>query len=93
MQLECHVGHTFVREDWLEQQAEAIESQLWLVLRSFKDRARLLRQLAIEAEQQHNFALAQSYARKAQHALNQVERLHQVLSLSELRGRLRRCEM
>jgi two-component system chemotaxis response regulator CheB len=44
----CHVGHVYHGEGLLEEQAQALEAALWTAVRTFEDRSRLGRQLAVQ---------------------------------------------
>jgi two-component system chemotaxis response regulator CheB len=46
MQFRCHVGHVYLAETLLEDQANALEAALWTAVRIFKERYLLARQLA-----------------------------------------------
>jgi two-component system chemotaxis response regulator CheB len=42
----CHVGHSYLGEDLLNEQSEALEAALWTAIRTFREKSVLARQLA-----------------------------------------------
>jgi two-component system, chemotaxis family, protein-glutamate methylesterase/glutaminase len=53
----CHVGHAWSPESLLSQQSEALESALWVALRSLQERAALARRMVGPARQRgHRFS-------------------------------------
>jgi two-component system chemotaxis response regulator CheB len=50
VQFRCHVGHLYAGADLLDEQADALESRLWEVLRYLVDQSILARQLSVKAE-------------------------------------------
>jgi two-component system chemotaxis response regulator CheB len=46
LQFRCHVGHAFSADSLVEDQADALERALWSAVRTFDERAMLLRRLA-----------------------------------------------
>lgn len=83
--LQCHVGHTFSLESFLENQAEEIELSLWKTLRTLKDRAELFRQLAAEHSRQGNSGATQQLQMQIENALRRAKLLRQILQMGELK--------
>jgi two-component system chemotaxis response regulator CheB len=82
---QCHVGHTFSLESFLEDQAEEIELSLWKTLRTLKDRAEIFRQLAAERSRQDDLVAAHQLEMRAENALKRAELLRQALQIGELK--------
>jgi two-component system chemotaxis response regulator CheB len=62
----CHVGHVYSSENYLAEQAEALEFALWASVRSLEERATILRRLAKMAGQSSGSRTAQLYEQHAQ---------------------------
>lgn len=82
---QCHIGHTFSMESFLEGQAEEIEYMLWAVLRTLKDRMKITRQMADEAYDNNQPLIAQHFEELAQEAQQRAEVIRQALLVSELK--------
>lgn len=83
--LQCHVGHAYSLESFLEDQAEEVERNLWKTLRTLKDRAEIFRQLAAEHSRQGNLVAAQQLEVQIENALQRAKLLCQVLQIGELK--------
>jgi two-component system chemotaxis response regulator CheB len=79
----CHVGHAFSVESLLDEQAEEIEQMLWTALRTLKDRARIIRQLADEARDKNELVRVQQFEEEAQQALQRAELIRQAILMQE----------
>ncbi len=82
--LQCHVGHAYSMENVLEEQAEAIERMLWTVLRTLKDRVRIIRQMADEARNNNKPVTVQQFEEQAQQTLQRAELIRQALLENEI---------
>lgn len=80
---QCHVGHAFSVESFLDGQAEEIEHMLWAVLRTLKDRVKIIRQMADEARENNQPLAAQQFEEQAQQALQRAELIRQALLQGE----------
>lgn len=87
--LQCHVGHAFSLESFLEDQAEEIELSLWKTLRTLKDRAEIFRQLGAEPSQRGDLVTAQQLEMQMEmqieNALQRAKLLRQILQIGELK--------
>jgi two-component system chemotaxis response regulator CheB len=61
----CHVGHAYLGEALLAEQAEILEAALWTAIRTFKDRTLLSRQLAHRERERGNSAAAKRFDEQA----------------------------
>jgi two-component system chemotaxis response regulator CheB len=57
----CHVGHAYDGETLLQQQSETLEGALWTAVRSFREKAVLLQQLAVWSRQGGDEAAARQF--------------------------------
>jgi chorismate mutase len=71
-------------ENVLEEQAEAIERMLWTVLRTLKDRVRIIRQMADEARNNNKPVTVQQFEEQAQQTLQRAELIRQALLENEI---------
>lgn len=76
---QCHIGHAFSEESFLDGQAEEIEHMLWAVLRTLKDRVKITRQMADEARDNNQPLTGQQFEEQAQQALQRAELIRQAL--------------
>lgn len=76
---QCHVGHAFLAESFLESQAEEIEHLLWSTLRVLKERAMIASQMANEAREQNDPLRTERFENQAQQALQGAELIRQIL--------------
>lgn len=83
---QCHIGHAFSVESFLEGQAEEIEYMLWATLRTLKDRVKITRQMADEACDNNQLLTAERFEEQAQEAQQRAELLRQAIFASELKG-------
>ncbi|HEY9632609.1 MAG TPA: hypothetical protein V6D14_04340 [Coleofasciculaceae cyanobacterium] len=77
--LECHVGHAFSVESFLEEQSEEIERLLWAAMRTLKDRVKIIRRMADEARNKNEPVAAQQFEEEAQQVLKRAELIRQAL--------------
>ena len=76
---QCHIGHAFSVDTFLEGQAEEIEYKLWSVLRTLKDRLKITRQMADKARDDNEPLTAQQFEVQAQQAQQRAELIRQAL--------------
>lgn len=78
---QCHIGHSFSIESFLEGQNEEIEHMMWALLRTLKDRGKITRQLADEASDNNQPLTAQQLDKQALQALQRLELIRQAVLL------------
>lgn len=76
---ECRVGHGFSTESLLASESEALESALWMALRSFEERNDLLHRMAERAKRQGQFGAADRFQDQVQDGERNAGLLRQVL--------------
>lgn len=76
---QCHVGHAFSIESFLEGQAEEIEHMLWASLRTMKERMKIIDQMADEARDNNQPLRSQILKEQAQQTLHRAELIRQAL--------------
>jgi len=65
-QFRCLVGHIFSPESFLAQEAEALESSLWVAVRTLEERTSLLRRLAKRSLEMDQAITRSSFLQKAE---------------------------
>jgi two-component system chemotaxis response regulator CheB len=75
----CRVGHAWSGHSLLGQQAETLESALWIALRSLEERAALSRRLLAGAVDRGHPMSAQRFEEQAGHAQRAAERIREFL--------------
>jgi two-component system, chemotaxis family, protein-glutamate methylesterase/glutaminase len=79
-QWQCGVGHRYSVQTLADAQAEGVEAALWTAIRALTDRARLLRQMADQAQSRGQQRTMRSFRRRAELADAQAELVHGALT-------------
>jgi two-component system, chemotaxis family, protein-glutamate methylesterase/glutaminase len=79
-QWQCRLGHRYSVQTLADAQAEGVEAALWTAIRALTDRARLLRQMADQAQSRGQQRTVRSFRRRAELADAQAELVHGALT-------------
>jgi two-component system chemotaxis response regulator CheB len=79
----CRVGHAFSPESMAAEQSEALETALWMALKTLEESASLSRRMVERARQRGQPAIANRFAQREQDALERAQLIHDVLVKSE----------
>ncbi|MFL5341818.1 MAG: chemotaxis protein CheB [Gemmataceae bacterium] len=75
----CHVGHAYYGEALLQEQTDALEAALWTAVRTFREKAVLSRQLALQADGHGDGDAAGRFTEQGQLAQSYGEVIQQML--------------
>lgn len=75
----CRVGHAWSPESLVAQQATAMESALWMALRSLEERAALTRDMSSRAADRGHVMSAESFAAERQEALEAARLVRELI--------------
>jgi two-component system chemotaxis response regulator CheB len=76
----CRVGHAWSADSLLGQQAEQLDSALWMALRGLEEKAALARTLASRARDRNSPLMSQRYEEQATEATRAAETLRSMLA-------------
>jgi two-component system chemotaxis response regulator CheB len=76
----CRVGHAYSAADLSSEKARAVEDALWLALQTLQEREQMLRTMSDQDRERGSRQGADSYARRAEEAHVQAERLRDVIA-------------
>jgi two-component system chemotaxis response regulator CheB len=79
LRFRCHVGHIYLGETLLAEQAAALEAALWTAVRTFKERGVLARQLASRSQQTNDPDSARRFHEEARLSDQYAELIQQHL--------------
>lgn len=79
----CRVGHAFSAETMLAEQAEALETALWMALNTLEESASLSRRMMESSRERGHTMIAQRFADKVREAEQRSEVIRQVLLKDE----------
>jgi hypothetical protein len=82
----CRVGHAWSPEALAAEQAQALESALWMALRGLEERAALSRRMGERAESRGHRHSALAFSRRHEEAHRAAEVLRGLLERGELNG-------
>jgi len=81
LQFRCHVGHAYSPESLLADQADALERELWSVIRTFDERAGLLRRLG--KRKYHAESLGKNVGNMAKELEHKAELVRKLLRITK----------
>ncbi len=79
VQFSCHTGHNWSTESLVAGQAEALEAALWSAVRSLREKATLMRQLASRARANGDEQSAAEYEQQAHYDEEHMEIIRKML--------------
>ncbi|GAC1349822.1 MAG: chemotaxis protein CheB [Ktedonobacteraceae bacterium] len=75
----CRVGHAFSIESVFAEQAEALESALWVAMKTLQESAELSQRMAQKASERGHVATAQRYEKKVRDARQRITLIQRAL--------------
>ena len=79
LRFRCHTGHGYSVNSLLDEVTEAIEGDLYAVMRGMEEAALIMRQMAKRLYDEQDEAAAQACEQKAEHATRRAQMIHEVI--------------